>query len=68
MALAIGQVPKFRKLKTVTANEVGPFTNFDAGARSDDYQNAVINVIPSGGDNPVTDILVWSDDAGEFIF
>ena len=67
MAKAIAQVPRFAKLRTVTANETGPFSEFDAGARADDYGNAIVNVIPIGGDNPAVSILVWSVEASLFI-
>lgn len=61
------RAPDFALHRIVTANDSLPVDEKKNGMLMQDYQHAVVQVVPSGGDNPVVSVLFWSEEADEFV-
>jgi hypothetical protein len=48
-------------------NDAGDITDEAKGMLMQDYEDAIIQVVPSASGNPAVSVLFWSGEAGKFI-
>lgn len=62
-----GVVPDYNLHRDASGNDTLPIGDRGKGMHMHGYSHAHVQVIPTGGDNPVVSVLFWSETAGEFI-
>jgi hypothetical protein len=59
--------PEYALHRVETAADSLPQTSRAAGINMRSYTHAHVQVVPSGGANPLVKIMFWSPEAGKFI-
>jgi len=67
MSASTTVAPDSKLYRTAKANDAGPFNDKKQGLNCGHYENLHLEILPSGGDNPVIEVLYWSEEAGLFI-
>ena len=63
-----GRAPNTNLHREVAVNDPAPaVTDKDLGVNFKGFEKGIIEVLPSGGANPVIDLLFWMEEAGGFI-